>query len=82
MVSAGGTNAFGNKVTLTDNAIGGVSLLWLVPWCFVVPRLPAGAVKEASGWAPTYRELISKRALWGTVLGKNQGASSTVGVWE
>ena len=50
--------------------MGGASLLWLLPWCFIVPRLPGKRTIEASGWAvPSYREMISKRAFWGTALG-------------
>ncbi|MBV9302295.1 MAG: MFS transporter [Acidobacteriaceae bacterium] len=50
-------------------AIGGASLVWLLPWCFVVPRLAVGRLAKASAWAPRYRELLSHRALWGTSLG-------------
>jgi ACS family D-galactonate transporter-like MFS transporter len=50
-------------------AIGGVSLLWLVPWCLLIPKLSEHHGKKLSAWTPTYPELIKKRALWGTILG-------------
>ena len=50
-------------------AIGAASLLWLVPWCFIVPRLAVKRLAKVSAWAPPYREIIVQRALWGTVLG-------------
>ncbi len=50
--------------------IGAASLLWLLPWCVIAHRLPGKRKTVASGWtAPTYREIVSKRALWGTALG-------------
>lgn len=49
-------------------AIGIVSLMWLVPWCFVAPRLKLRQTYSAIQ-APSYREIMSKRAFWGTVLG-------------
>ncbi len=50
-------------------AIGAASLLWLIPWCFIVPRLAVKRLAKVSAWAPPYREIIVQRALWGTVLG-------------
>lgn len=50
-------------------AIGGASLLWLIPWCFVAPRLPGRRIAKASACVPTYREILSKRQFWGTALG-------------
>ncbi len=50
-------------------AIGGASLLWLLPWCLLAPRLSGHHVRESSASVPAYPELLSKRALWGTVLG-------------
>jgi MFS transporter, ACS family, D-galactonate transporter len=50
-------------------AIGAASLLWLIPWCFIVPRLAVKRLAKISGWAPPYREIVGQRALWGTVLG-------------
>ena len=45
------------------------SFLWLIPWCFVAPKLAVRRLAKASVWAPTYAELVRKRAFWGTVLG-------------
>jgi MFS transporter, ACS family, D-galactonate transporter len=50
-------------------AIGGVSLLWLVPWVLIVPRLPKRSKGPNADWSPPYKQLLSKRALWGTTLG-------------
>jgi MFS transporter, ACS family, D-galactonate transporter len=50
-------------------AIGAASLLWLVPWCFIAPRLSVHRLAKASAWAPSYRAIIAQRRLWGTVLG-------------
>jgi MFS transporter, ACS family, D-galactonate transporter len=50
-------------------AIGAASLLWLVPWCFIVPRLAVRRLAKVSAAAPPYREIVVQRALWGTVLG-------------
>jgi MFS transporter, ACS family, D-galactonate transporter len=48
--------------------IGIASLLWLVPWCLIVPRLKLR--QETSNIvAPGYSEILSKRAFWGTVIG-------------
>jgi MFS family permease len=49
-------------------AIGIVSLMWLLPWCFVAPRLKLRQEYSAIQ-APSYGEIMSKRAFWGTVLG-------------
>lgn len=50
-------------------AIGGASLLWLVPWCMLVPKLTARRLEIASARAPDYREIVVQRRFWGTVLG-------------
>ena len=50
-------------------AIGAASLLWLLPWCFIVPRLAVKRLATASAWAPPYREIVGQRRFWGTVLG-------------
>lgn len=48
--------------------IGAVSMLWLLPWCFVAPKLKLR--QETSPIEPpSYREILSKRSFWGTVLG-------------
>jgi MFS family permease len=52
--------------------IGGAGLLWLVPWMVFGPRLGVGR-QEAGGRAavPTigWRELLKRRAFWGTCGG-------------
>jgi ACS family D-galactonate transporter-like MFS transporter len=50
-------------------AIGGASLLWLLPWCLLIPKLPLRRVIHASQWSPPYLSLIKERRVWGTVLG-------------
>ena len=51
--------------------IGGASLLWLIPWCLVAPRLPSAHQLTAttSDNVPSFRQLCSKRSLWGTSIG-------------
>lgn len=49
--------------------IGGASLLWLIPWCFLVPKLAVKRLTLASEWAPGYLQIIAQRRFWGTVLG-------------
>jgi MFS transporter, ACS family, D-galactonate transporter len=49
--------------------IGLASLLWLVPWCLVAPRLPLREVEALEPPSPSYMELLGKRAVWGTILG-------------
>ncbi len=49
--------------------IGGVSLLWLVPWTMVLPHLRARQRLEPVTWSPPYSQLIRNRAVWGTVVG-------------
>lgn len=49
--------------------IGGASLLWLLPWCLLIPKLPLRRIEEASQWSPSYLSLIKERRVWGTVLG-------------
>ena len=49
--------------------IGGASLLWLIPWCLIIPRLPQHQVKLASEWSPPYLRLLRERKVWGTILG-------------
>src|SRR3954465_14084842 len=40
-------------------AIGGVSLLWLVPWVLIVPRLPKRRKGPNADWSPPYKQLLS-----------------------
>lgn len=49
-------------------AIGVVSLTWLVPWCLLAPHLRLRQLTSAVA-PPPYREILSKRPFWGTVLG-------------
>jgi ACS family D-galactonate transporter-like MFS transporter len=49
--------------------MGAASLLWLLPWCFVASRLGGGHTHTVSRIAPGYSELLSRRAVWGTLLG-------------
>jgi MFS family permease len=51
--------------------IGIASLLWLLPWCLIVPKLPSRHQDHSNSPAsiPSVREILSKRALWGTALG-------------
>jgi MFS family permease len=45
------------------------SALWLIPWCFVAPKMTIRQLSSSSRWSPSYRQLIRQRAFWGTVLG-------------
>ena len=50
--------------------IGGISLLWLVPWCLVAPRLQSrGEHDHLNVRPPTYKQLLSNRTVWGTMIG-------------
>jgi MFS transporter, ACS family, D-galactonate transporter len=50
-------------------AIGACSLTWLIPWSFVAARIGGNQFAKPSVLAPSYRELLSKRAFLGTALG-------------
>ncbi len=45
------------------------SFLWLIPWCFIAPKLAVKRLARASAWAPSYRQLLVKRPVWGTIMG-------------
>ena len=50
--------------------IGAASLLWLVPWCLIAPRLRTSAeVARVAVVPPTYANLLSRRVFWGTAIG-------------
>lgn len=49
--------------------IAAASFLWLIPWCFIVPKLAVKRFAKLSAWAPSYRQLLMNRRVWGTVLG-------------
>jgi MFS family permease len=49
---------------------GMLSLLWLIPWLWATRALARNALETRSpDDEPTFGELLSKRALWGTTLG-------------
>jgi ACS family D-galactonate transporter-like MFS transporter len=48
--------------------IGLTSMVWLLPWCFVAGRLTLRQDLSPLP-APSYREILSQRSFWGTVLG-------------
>lgn len=50
-------------------AIGAASLLWLLPWCAIVPKLGARRLECASIKAPPYRDIVAQRRFWGSALG-------------
>ena len=53
--------------------IGGASLVWLVPWCFVAGKLPSKPEREPASTEddrePTLRQVLSCRPMWGTAIG-------------
>jgi MFS family permease len=49
-------------------AIGVVSLTWLIPWCLLAPHLRLRQLVSHID-PPPYREILSQRPFWGTVLG-------------
>lgn len=51
--------------------IGAGSLVWLLPWSVVAGRLPSrhAASSSDSEGVPSYRQILSRRELWGTALG-------------
>ncbi len=48
---------------------GVLSLLWLLPWSRVVVAEPTRRERSAASGAPTFREILGQRSLWGTALG-------------
>ena len=51
-------------------AIGVASLLWLVPWCLIAPRLRGGTeVSAIAAEPPSYAQLLRMRVYWGTAIG-------------
>ena len=48
---------------------GAISLLWLVPWMVRTRALAAQARADERVDEPTFRELLSKRELWGASIG-------------
>lgn len=52
--------------------MGGASLLWLLPWSIIASRLPSEAFLEKSAIRlppPSFRQIASHRAFWGTAIG-------------
>ena len=50
--------------------IGGVSLLWLLPWSIAAPSIRAGTpAHRADAAPPPFGEILRRRAAWGTFLG-------------
>jgi MFS family permease len=45
-------------------ALGGASLLWLIPWLTLRLGLPPGRERPAAARPPSYAALLSQRALW------------------
>jgi MFS transporter, ACS family, D-galactonate transporter len=49
-------------------SIGLTSVLWIVPWCLVAPRMPrTPAAAKHDG--PGFLMILSKREAWGTLIG-------------
>lgn len=49
--------------------IGGLSLLWLIPWVLIIPHLRARTGVKETVWSPSYLQLLQNRRVWGTILG-------------
>ncbi len=49
-------------------SLGLASLLWLIPWSGRLRRAASGHAPGAQH-GPTYRDILSQRGLWGTMLG-------------
>ena len=49
--------------------LGLASLLWLIPWSGQLRIKPPAALAAATAPAPRWIDIVSQRALWGTVLG-------------
>jgi MFS family permease len=49
--------------------LGLASLLWLIPWSGQLRLKPPAALAEAVAAGPRWIDIVSQRALWGTVLG-------------
>jgi MFS family permease len=48
---------------------GAVSLLWLVPWLRVKQPEPVHSASDAPDHAPSFAEMLSKREMWGAMIG-------------
>jgi MFS transporter, ACS family, D-galactonate transporter len=51
--------------------MGGASLVWLIPWCLIAPRLPGKVVftTPSAAWSASFKEILSQRVFWGTAIG-------------
>ena len=51
--------------------MGSCSLLWLIPWSIIAPKLPAEHSPEVRAYQnlPSLRRIVSNRAMWGTAIG-------------
>ncbi|HEX4231655.1 MAG TPA: MFS transporter [Bryobacteraceae bacterium] len=50
--------------------IGVASLLWMIPWCLIAPRLRVSAeVAKVAVNPPSYANLLRRRVFWGTAIG-------------
>ncbi len=49
-------------------SIGVVSLLWLVPWCLIAPKVQRPS-SRGNDSGPGFLEIMEKRDAWGTFLG-------------
>jgi MFS transporter, ACS family, D-galactonate transporter len=45
------------------------SLIWLIPWLFLMPRGEAAPARESDGTAPTIRDILRQRSAWFSFLG-------------
>jgi len=52
---------------------GALSLVWLLPWLRFSRRLAAAPAVVSTSAAPSYRDLLAQRGLWGTSLGHFAG---------
>lgn len=50
-------------------AFGAISMLWLIPWKLRTRALSDEAQADVSATEPSFRELLSKRQLWGASIG-------------
>jgi MFS family permease len=49
--------------------IGLASLLWLIPWYILAPKIRAAPVLSTGSIGPSFAEILSKREAWGTLAG-------------
>ena len=49
--------------------IGGISLIWLIPWAWVAKRQKAEGGPRVVQPPPSILEILSKRSAWGTFIG-------------